>query len=61
MADKAQLPEGVVARIDVTTEGVHVNLRDGMSAHDFAEMLRLIADAFEEQSIQRVDDGRPQG
>lgn len=50
-----QLPDGVVARIDVTAKGVRVNLREGMSAHAFAEMLRLIADAYETGTIGRVE------
>lgn len=49
-----QLPEGVVARIDVTATGVLVNLRQGMSGHDFAEMLRAIADAYEQGTIKRT-------
>lgn len=49
------LPEGVVARIDVTQEGVRVNLREGMAATEFAEMLRLIADAYETGDIRRTE------
>lgn len=48
-----QLPKGVMARIDVFTTGVRVNLRQGMTAKEFADMLRLIADAYEQGTIQR--------
>lgn len=49
------LPEGVVARIDVSVNGVRVNLREGMSGKEFADMLRLIADAYEDGTIHRTD------
>lgn len=42
-----QLPEGCVLRLDVYTDGVRVNLRDGMSRTAFAETLRMIAEAYE--------------
>lgn len=51
----SELPEGVVARIDVSVNGVRVNLREGMSGTEFAEMLRLIADAYEQGTITRTD------
>lgn len=50
-----ELPKGVVARIDVTTEGVRINLRQGMTTKDFAAMLRLIADAYESGGIHRTE------
>lgn len=50
-----QLPDGVVARIDVTDKGVRVNLRDGMTAKKFADMLRLIADAYETGGMVRTE------
>jgi hypothetical protein len=53
-----QLPGGVIARIDVTEKGVRVNLRHGMHSGEFAEMLRVLADAFEDGSIKRVDKER---
>jgi hypothetical protein len=49
------LPEGLVARIDVGESGIRVNLRKGMSANDFADMLRFIADAYEQGDVHRVD------
>jgi hypothetical protein len=49
------LPEGVVARIDVMVEGVRVNLREGMTAKDFADMLHTIADSYEQGTIHRGD------
>jgi hypothetical protein len=54
MAD-TELPDGVVARIDVTANGVRVNLRKGMTGKDFADMLRLIADAYETGEIRRTE------
>jgi len=50
----ADLPDGVIARIEVTEAGVMVTLRDGMTGKDFAAMLRLIADAYEDGSARRV-------
>jgi hypothetical protein len=50
-----QLPEGVLARIDVTDAGVRVNLSQAMPRSMFAELLRTIADAFDEGTIERVD------
>lgn len=50
----ATLPDGCVARIEVYAEGVRVNLRDGMPAHDFAEMLRMIADAYDSNQMRRT-------
>lgn len=49
-----ELPTGVIARIDVCQDGVRVNLRNGMTTQDFASMLRLIAEAYEEGSITRT-------
>lgn len=52
--DDAELPDGVVARIDVTATGVLVTLRHGMTGKEFAEMLRTIADAYEQGTIRRT-------
>lgn len=51
----ADLPDGVVARIDVKEEGVAVSLRDGMTRRDFATMLRAIADAYEQGAGRKVE------
>jgi hypothetical protein len=50
----AELPDGAIARITVFASGVEVNLREGMSAAAFAEMLRAIADAYEAKTIRRT-------
>lgn len=49
------LPDGCVARIDVYESGVRVNLRIGMPAADFAQMLHLIADAYATGGIRRTE------
>jgi hypothetical protein len=51
MSEDGLLPSGVVARIDVSEAGVRVVLRDGMTRDAFAELLRMIADAFEAGTI----------
>jgi len=51
-----ELPDGVFALIEVHVEGgIKVNLRKGMSTKDFAQMLRLIADAYELDMIERIE------
>lgn len=44
----ADLPDGVIARIDIYDEGVRVGLRYGMPKWAFAQMLRDIADAYDD-------------
>jgi hypothetical protein len=52
--EKEPLPEGIVARIDITDIGVRFNLRRGMPATVMAETLRVLADALEDGSLQQV-------
>src|SRR4051812_20682756 len=42
-----ELPQGVLARIDVYETGLKVNLLHSMSTKDFAQLLHGIADAYE--------------
>lgn len=46
-----QLPDDVVARLDVTHADVRVVLRAGMTAAAMAELLRLLADRFDNGTI----------
>jgi hypothetical protein len=50
-----ELPEGMIARIDVTDAGVRVNLREGVTRQAMVATLRLLADGFENGTIERVD------
>lgn len=51
------LEAGCLVRLEVFGDGVRVNLRDGMTRRDFAEMLRAIADAYEAGGGYLVPDG----
>lgn len=51
-----ELPEGVIARLDVTENGVRTNLKERMPVATFVALLRELADAFENGTIERVEE-----
>lgn len=47
-------PDDVFARIDLTNDGIRFNLKEGMSREAVVRLLRTLADAFEQDEIERV-------
>lgn len=51
---REDLPDDVIVRLDVTAEGVRLNLARAMPMPEFVEMLRAIATAYEQGNATRV-------
>jgi hypothetical protein len=49
-----ELPDGLVARIDITAKGIRFHLSKAVPVPDMVETLRMLADALEDGSLQQV-------